>query len=571
MADELPPDPTEVPQGDVPPDALAVQDQPGPDPSIFLPPLGQVLGPPPQIPVPGPPPMPAPSAQDPKQHILAIAALGAMLGLGKQGGAGVGAGLLHAQAQMDAEHARQYQHAELLQQHAQAQAVAAQRQSDAIYEKRSQDFQKVLLGFRAQLDKTTSQDEYDRLITNYSGALQASGYPRATPQWFRQEFKFIPPTSEKTIETAIDKVVKSEPYKKATAANPDAWQTFAISVPLDPTHPKVLTTLPLPQAYRRLGVSQQVDPLGNVSFTALGKGTEEQNYITEATGAFVEQHGHAPRSAEDNTWIMDRVARRKADAQLEKKAPPDPLARELALQRLTDARDKRKGEQSTAADNGQQLVDGDLVPSQLSKRGGYNEALAEANRISKETTGQPFNAAKAQIQFEAAKRFSQSLNSTQQVRFKGLAGSVVNTIDEVKRLSELMNLSGFAAMNRIQLDATLKLEGNSEKGQLVAQYLGAVNTLKEEFANLVNGGMAPTEAAFALANQQINANYGVKAMGASLTEVQRLIKFRLGAFTDLAPSYGATPGGAGATTPVEAPTLIFDPTTKTFTRPRGLP
>lgn len=194
---------------------------------------------------------------------------------------------------------------------------------------------------------------------------------------------------------------------------------------------------------------------------------------------------------------------------------------------------------SDTTDMAQQLVSGDLVPSQLSKRTtNYNAILAQANRASKEQTGKPYNAAQAQIQYEAARRFAGSLNSQQMVRFQGLGHSVVNTIDEVRRLGEQMHNSGIQLANRLQMEAYMQANGNSERGQLVAQYLGAVNTLKEEFANLVNGGMAPTEAAFNLANQQINANYGEKALNASLTEVQRLINFRLNSFSELQPLGG---------------------------------
>lgn len=201
---------------------------------------------------------------------------------------------------------------------------------------------------------------------------------------------------------------------------------------------------------------------------------------------------------------------------------------------------------SDTTDMAQQLVAGDLVPSQLSKRTtNYNAILAEANRISKAQTGRPYNAAKAQIDYEGGKRFVASLNGPQMVRFQGLGKSVVNTIDEVRRLGEQMNNSGVQVMNRAQMQAYLQVNGNSERGQLIAQYLGATNTLKEEFANLVNGGMAPTDAAFDLAHQQINANFGVKALNASLTEVQRLINYRLNSFSELRPQLSG--GTAGPT------------------------
>jgi hypothetical protein len=77
--------------------------------------------------------------------------------------------------------------------------------------------------------------------------------------------------------------------------------------------------------------------------------------------------------------------------------------------------------------------------------------------------------------------------------------------------------------------------GNTPQSTQAAQYVGAVNTLKEEFANLAQGGFAPTDAAWQLANQQINTDFGFKDMAASLTEVQRLINYRTHAIVDQQP------------------------------------
>lgn len=217
-------------------------------------------------------------------------------------------------------------------------------------------------------------------------------------------------------------------------------------------------------------------------------------------------------------------------------------------------------------DLAQQLVDGYLVPSMLSRRGNYNNILAEANRLSKSTTGNPYNAARAQTEYAASQRFMSALNGPQQQRFRALAGSVVNTIDEVKELSREMKNSGVPMLNRAKLLAYSQAMGNTPQGQLAAKYVGAVNTLKEEFANLANGGYAPNEAAWELANQQINGDFGVQQMESALSEVQRLINYRMQSFDNLQP-YGVTPtnpavAGIGATGTGRTPT-------PTATRPAG--
>lgn len=138
-----------------------------------------------------------------------------------------------------------------------------------------------------------------------------------------------------------------------------------------------------------------------------------------------------------------------------------------------------------------------------------------------------FDLSKAQIEWQRAQKQVATLNGPQMTRFVGLASSVQNTIDEVNGLAKEMDLGGIPAKNSLELKAFMQAEGNSKNGQLAARYIAAVNTLKEEFANLANGGYAPTEPAWALANQQIDGNFGVKQLGASLSEIRRLINYRI--------------------------------------------
>jgi hypothetical protein len=172
----------------------------------------------------------------------------------------------------------------------------------------------------------------------------------------------------------------------------------------------------------------------------------------------------------------------------------------------------------------------------LSKRGStYNATLARANKLSIAQTGKPVNLAKLQIDYEGAKRFVAGMNGPNMIRFKGLAGSVINTIEDVKRLAGELQQGGLQRWNAAKRGSILQLYGNTPQSETAAQYMAAVNTLKEEFASLVQGGFAPTESAFALANQQVNGDYGLKDLNASLSEVQRLINYRMGAFNDLQP------------------------------------
>jgi DNA-directed RNA polymerase subunit M/transcription elongation factor TFIIS len=70
---------------------------------------------------------------------------------------------------------------------------------------------------------------------------------------------------------------------------------------------------------------------------------------------------------------------------------------------------------------------------------------------------------------------------------------------DVQRLADQLKQGGVQLWNRAKRSTIQQVYGNTPQSALAAQYVGAVNTLKEEFANLANGGYAPTEDAWKLA------------------------------------------------------------------------
>ncbi len=175
----------------------------------------------------------------------------------------------------------------------------------------------------------------------------------------------------------------------------------------------------------------------------------------------------------------------------------------------------------------------------------YGKSAAVKSALAKKG----FDLTRANLEWQRAQKQVASLNGPQMTRFVGLAGSVDKTIDEVNSLAEEMDNIGIPAANYVKIQALAQTAGNTPEGQLAARYIAGVNTLKEEFANLANGGYAPTEPAWKLANEQINANFGVKQLRASLSEIQRLIRYRLQGMPNMGTlGPGApnryTPGGA---------------------------
>jgi hypothetical protein len=224
----------------------------------------------------------------------------------------------------------------------------------------------------------------------------------------------------------------------------------------------------------------------------------------------------------------DRIAKASAPMEVHPGTSfVDPVTGQTRFQAPAAATARMEAMQGRADDVAESIKTGDQPPVLT---GLYGMGPLVRSALSKDG----FDLSKAQLQWDAAKKQVQSLNGPQMVRFKGLADSVVNTIDEVSALADQMQNSGIPLLNKAKLQAYIQAEGNSENGQIATRYMTAVGTLKEEFANLANGGYAPTEPAWKLADQQINGNYGVKQLGASLTEIQRLIKYRLNAMPGMA-------------------------------------
>ena len=171
-----------------------------------------------------------------------------------------------------------------------------------------------------------------------------------------------------------------------------------------------------------------------------------------------------------------------------------------------------------------------------------------------------FDLGSAQLEWERAKKAVSTLNGPQMTRFVGLAKSVDSTINEALSLADEMKLSGIPLLNAAELKAYTQTQGNSPNGQLATRYITVINTLKEEFANLANGGYAPTEPAWKLANDQINANYGDRQLSASLKEIQRLINYRLKGIPNI-ETLGPGAGNRYTGQPAPTPDIVSPPAT----------
>ena len=251
-------------------------------------------------------------------------------------------------------------------------------------------------------------------------------------------------------------------------------------------------------------------------------------------------------------------------APIKPSASNDPAMAERMQEARTKGQLTALEESDVVNDNAKAIAEGKQVPeiNRMSNLGAAIKSKLEKMGV---------DVTKLDLQWKAAQRHVMSMNSDRQNRFQGLGTSVVNTIDRLKETSRQMQLSGIAGFNQAKLFYLEQYRGNTPEGQLARQYISDVTTLKEEFAGLVTGGTAPHEAAFALANKQINEDFGWKNLGSGLDEVQKLINFRLTAMQNVPvqglpganPYIPNVPQQSETAPPPTAPTLDQKTTTGT--------
>lgn len=134
-------------------------------------------------------------------------------------------------------------------------------------------------------------------------------------------------------------------------------------------------------------------------------------------------------------------------------------------------------------DLAQQLVDGTLDPSQLSKRTtNYNAVLSEANKLSLAQTGKAFNIAQASIDFKFANQPNTQNTLNYLVSLTGGPGTTGN-LNELINISNSINRTNFPALNKISNWTKLQT-GNPQ----MAAYYAVATEVADQVAKILQGG-----------------------------------------------------------------------------------
>ena len=179
---------------------------------------------------------------------------------------------------------------------------------------------------------------------------------------------------------------------------------------------------------------------------------------------------------------------------------------------------------TTIQSNAQQLVEGSMDPSNLSKRGKtYDPTLAAANAYSMAKYGKPFNVAKAIGDYKFATNVGtyntlNYLNSlTGRDNQSGNLTSVVNLSDKLKR-------SDFPALNAVEQWAKLSA-GNPE----IAGYRAGLLEVSDQIAKILQGGgtgNATSDNKLKDAQSLLDKNFNAKQIRSVALELRELLANR---------------------------------------------
>ncbi len=462
------------------PEGIALEADPQIDPAgqalAPLPPVQPLVATAPRVPIPPSPPLPPTPMQDPKQKLLALAALGFALGAGRQSGMAQGAmhGLLNEQAQLHQDNLQRWQ---IQADEAKRQQQAAVTQQNMLDRANEAKVQQTFTNLRQDVLKAKDEESYQKTIGLYAGGLQAAGF-RASPTQLMQQFPYSPPSDEQEItgklkEYFTNDLVKSLPPEQKLAG--------AISF----KRKGQLVQLPVQDALKRVGLDLPVnDADGNPVFSSIGKGPEAQQAIERAGLEFKTQFGRLPKpgDAKDNDWVMTRAHQftDKKDPATEEmnrtlkglQIQGDQLRNQISAQTLESKKQTDVTDLPITSPYyryAQDLASGAMTLGQLQRQisarsgGGANVNALRAQIYNAAIKINPeFNAA----QFEIGYNFAKSPKIQQQV---SSINNVIAGVPDLLKASDQASRSGATILNNAILRGGVALGGKRYSNFMTAR------------------------------------------------------------------------------------------------------
>lgn len=192
--------------------------------------------------------------------------------------------------------------------------------------------------------------------------------------------------------------------------------------------------------------------------------------------------------------------------------------------------------QSTA----QGLVNGTINPNQLSPRSpGYLQILQLANQLSMQQTGQPFDAATAEQNYNAKQ---QAVNQSA-TDFRTLQLANQTAIDHLAQLTEL-SAAATRTSSPLANDAILYTKGTIQGDKNYTSYLSAINVVRGEVAKVLGGGQTTVES-LNEAKSILPENLGHTALLDAIQNVKQLMASKIAEYSKLnnVAQYGSPSSG----------------------------
>lgn len=512
----------------------------------------------PRLPMPPSPPLPPSPMQDPKQKLLALAALGFALGAGRQSGMAQGAmqGLLTEQHNLHQDNLQRWQ---IQADEAKRQQQATLTQQNLLDRQNEAKVQQTFTNLRQDVMKAGDEESYQKTIGLYAGGLQAAGF-RASPQQLMAQFPYSPPTDESEIQKAVTKYFANDLVKSLP---PEQKLAGAISF----KRKGQLVQMPIAQALQRLGMDiPTTDANGDPVFSSLGKGTESQQAIDRAGLEFKTQFGRAPKPGDtkDNNWIMTRAHQftDKKDPMME---AMNQTLKELQIQGTGLRNELTKQSIGRGAAGGGGLTDEgvDYAATQYRVTGvmpalgmgnmGARNAIVNRAAEQAKTLGQSPAAA---IQKQAAYKADTSAltrmrtlgSSAEAAESKALAQA-----DLIAQLSPRVSRSSIPVINDAILSGKTRIAGDEAATQLV----NAVTTFSNEYAKIMEGSTASasgsSDASRKAAARLISASMNPRQLQSVIDLMKREMQYTIQGYNvtadHIGQRMGATPQTPGATAP----------------------
>lgn len=529
-----PPSAPMLPSGPTPPGQLSALD------------LGVNGGPPPRPTMPTPPGL---ASRDPKQDLMRIITLGLMLGAGPRSGIGSGAGqgFLHAQAAQQAEQDRQFALKER----------DAEKQR-ALGDQKDKQLQAQLMTVSKRVEQIKTKAQYDQEITGYANLLRQA-HPWMTANWLRQAVPFVAPDAAKFAKTAVEGFLKNPANQTLISQHPD--QLSQVMLMIDRDGDGHLEQVPLLKAAQIAGIPFGVD--ANGTLITYPKGTTADSKAS-ADGIFEDLLAQAKAEGKDPNSPRLRMSLREQAIKQAKDAGRDPDMQSLAAstaQLRNEMLQMQVGQQPTqddAAKMATQLLEHKMAPSQLSLLGGFGAAGQAFKRmilIEAQKQDPTFNLEEAESTYQLAK----SPGFQQQIRYMS------SVQESMPRL--LQNAQTLANGNVRAVTGLINAGKNQFNNVDLKKFQTDVTLVADEVAKILQGGgtgSGTSDAKLKQASALLSTTDSPAAIASALEEINALIGFRQKALTR-----GTYLDQAPKGTTESAPDLIYDPTTKTFTRPRG--